>query len=59
MAFIDIIKEKARSSVKRIVLPESEDERTIRAAAKALEEKLADIILIGDEAVVKADAEKC
>ncbi|HAE16394.1 MAG: phosphate acetyltransferase [Solobacterium sp.] len=58
MAFIDIIKEKARSSTKRIVLPESEDERTIRAAAKALEEKLADIILIGDENTVKADAEK-
>lgn len=58
MSFIDGIKEKARSEVKTIVLPESEDERTLRATAKVLEEKTANIVLIGDEAVIKADAEK-
>ena len=58
MSFIDGIKERAKKDIKTIVLPESEDERTLRAAAKILEEKTANIILIGDEATVKADAEK-
>ena len=58
MSFIDGIKERARQDIKTIVLPESEDERTLRAAAKILEEKTANLILIGDEATVKADAEK-
>ena len=58
MSFIDGIKERAKKDIKTIVLPESEDERTLRATAKILEEKTANIILIGDETVVKADAEK-
>jgi len=58
MSFIDGIKERAKQDIKTIVLPESEDERTLRATAKILEEKTANIILIGDEATVKADAEK-
>ena len=58
MAFIDGIKEKAKKDLKTIVLPESEDERTIRAAAKVLEEGTARIILIGPEDIIKADAEK-
>lgn len=58
MSFIDGIKERAKKDIKTIVLPESEDERTLRAAAKILEEKTANLILIGDEATVKADAEK-
>ena len=52
------LKEKAKKLNKTIILPESEDERTLRAAAKILEEKTANLILIGDEATVKADAEK-
>lgn len=58
MSFIDKIKNQARANLKTIILPESEDERVIRAAAKVLEEKLANIILIGDENTVKADAAK-
>lgn len=58
MSFIDGIKERAKKDIKTIVLPESEDERTLRAAAKILEEKTANLILIGDKATVKADAEK-
>ena len=58
MSFIDGIKERAKQDIKTIVLPESEDERTLRAAAKILEEKTANLILIGDEATVKADAKK-
>ena len=58
MSFIDGIKERAKQDIKTIVLPESEDERTLRAAAKILEEKTANLILIGEEAMIKADAEK-
>ena len=58
MAFIDGIKEKARSNVKTIVLPEAEDERTIRAAAEAISDGLAKIILLGNEEQILADAQK-
>lgn len=58
MSFIDGIKERAKQDIKTIVLPESEDERTLRAAAMILEEKTANLILIGEEATIKADAEK-
>ncbi len=49
MAFIDDIKEKARKDKKTIVLPESTDRRTLIAAAKILEEDIADLIMVGDE----------
>ena len=41
------MKEKARSNKKTIVLPETEDKRTIAATAKILEEGTADLVLIG------------
>ncbi len=41
------IHERARALQKTIVLPESEDERTLRAAADAMKRQLARIILIG------------
>lgn len=48
MGFIDIIKERARKNKKKIVLPETEDVRIIKAAAKVIKEDIADLILIGD-----------
>jgi phosphate acetyltransferase len=48
MAFIDEIKAKAKANKKVIVLPESEDERTYRAAAAVLAEDIADIVIIGN-----------
>lgn len=48
MNFIDKIKERARKNKKRIVLPETEDVRTIQAAASIIKEDIADLILIGD-----------
>ena len=48
MNFIEEIKNKARQDVKRIVLPEASDIRTIKAAATALDERYADIVLLGD-----------
>lgn len=49
MNFIDKIKERARKNKKRIVLPETEDVRTIQAAASIIKEDIADLILVGDK----------
>lgn len=58
MAFIDKIKERAKSSKKTIVLPESEDMRTLEATDTILKENIANIILLGDEEKIAADAKK-
>lgn len=58
MAFIDGIKEKAKQNVKTIILPESEDIRVLEGASKALREKYANIILIGDEKEVNERAKQ-
>ena len=44
MGFIDVIKDRARANVKTIVLPETEDKRTLEAADKILKEGLAKLI---------------
>ncbi|MCM1134843.1 MAG: phosphate acetyltransferase [Clostridium sp.] len=49
MSYIDVIKEKARMDKKTIVLPETTDKRTLIAAANIVKERIADIIMIGDE----------
>ncbi len=49
MGFIDEIKAKAKSNVKTIVLPETEDARTYEAAEKILKEGTAKLVLIGSE----------
>lgn len=56
LAFQADLIERARSNRKRIVLPEPEDDRVLKAAAEVLERKIADIILVGDEATVRARA---
>ena len=56
MSFIEGIKEKAAADLKTIVLPESEDERVIRAAAMVMAEKTANIVLLGEEATIYAEA---
>jgi len=58
MNLIDSIIARAKSNKQRIVLPEAEEERTLRAADRVLGDDLADIILIGDEKEIMADAEK-
>lgn len=58
MAFIDTIIEKAKSDIKTIVLPESYEERNLKAASIALKEKIAKIVLIGKEDEIKKEAEK-
>jgi phosphate acetyltransferase len=56
MNLIDQIKENARKSVQRIVLPEGLEPRTLEAADVAIGEGLASIILIGNPATIKAEA---
>jgi len=59
MGLIESIKENARKELKTIVLPESEDERVLQATQKVLEEKTANVVLIGNEEQIKADAKAC
>ena len=58
MSLIESIIARAQANRQRIVLPEAEEERTLCAADRALADKLADIILIGNPAKVQALAEK-
>ena len=47
--FIEKIKDRARTDIKTIVLPETNDKRTIIAAAQVLKEGIANLILVGDQ----------
>lgn len=57
MGIISEIKKKARSSFQTVVLPESYDERTLLAAEKVVNQKLARPVILGDPARIQADAE--
>ncbi len=57
MAFIDVIKERAKADKKTIVLPESMDRRTFEAAAEILKEGLANLVIIGTPEEVAANSE--
>ncbi|MFN3707547.1 phosphate acetyltransferase [Microcella sp.] len=48
--------ERARSERKRIVLPEGNDDRVLRAAATLLKRSVCDITILGDEVDVRARA---
>lgn len=54
MSFIEDVKQKVKANKKTIVLPETSDIRTLQATHKILQESFADIILLGDEAQIKA-----
>ena len=54
MGFIDEIKARAKADKKTIILPETEDESTYKAAEAVLKEGIADLTLIGN----KEDIEK-
>ena len=58
MDLLQQIVARAKANKQRIVLPEAEEERTLRAADRVLADELADIILIGNPESIKADAEK-
>ncbi|MGV9413801.1 phosphate acetyltransferase [Nocardia sp. NPDC003693] len=48
--------ERARNDRKRIVLPEGDDDRILRAAGRVLQRKIADLTILGDEAAVRGRA---
>jgi phosphate acetyltransferase len=56
MTLLQSIHDRAKSNPKRIVLPESTDERTLEAAEIALATGLAKIVLIGKESEIMAMA---
>jgi len=53
----DIVR-RAQANRQRIVLPEGTEERTLKAANRLLEDKVADIILIGNPSEIKQLADK-
>ncbi|RCX12998.1 phosphotransacetylase [Anaerobacterium chartisolvens] len=53
MDFLEQICERAKANIKTIVLPESEDIRTIKAAAMVQQRGTANIILVGNESEIK------
>ncbi|MBO4314679.1 MAG: phosphate acetyltransferase [Prevotella sp.] len=58
MDLLQQIVARAKSNKQRIVLPEATEERTLRAADWATADDIADIILIGNPAEIKAKAEE-
>ena len=56
--FLENVKAKAAADKKRIVFPEAEEERTIKAADVILGEGFADLILIGNPAVIDEQIKK-
>ena len=58
MDLINEIVERAKASRQRIVLPEGTEERTLTAADRVLAEGVADLIILGNPAEIKAVAAK-
>ena len=56
MGFVELLKKRAKENIKTIVLPETEDMRTLEATDKILKEGVAKIVLIGNEETIKAKA---
>lgn len=58
MELLNQIKEKARTRNKTIILPESHDERVLKAAEILTKEKICKVITLGNPAKVNEDAKK-
>ena len=54
MSFLDKVKQRAKSQIKTIVLPEALDPRMLQATETILKEGLANIILVGNSDEIKA-----
>lgn len=53
MDFLEAIISRAKQSKKTIVLPESNDIRTLQAAVEIMNQQIANLILVGDESEIK------
>ena len=58
MTFIEEVKQRARQEIKTIVLPEAEDMRILEATQMVLEEKYANIILVGNKQKIEKKAKE-
>ena len=56
MSFVSDLAARAKQEPQRIVLPEGTEERTLTAADRVLAEGVANLILLGDETEIKAEA---
>ncbi len=50
------LQDRARSDRKRIVLPEGDDDRILKAAGRLLQRSVTDLTILGDESAVRARA---
>ncbi len=58
MSFIEEIKQRAKSNIKTIVLPESEDIRVLQATEIINREGFANVVLIGNEEQIRKKADE-
>jgi len=58
MDILNRVKTRARENPQHVVLSEGEDDRTLRAAEKILDEKLARLTIIGEEAAIRSRAKE-
>lgn len=58
MDFVSQMKELAKSDLKKIVLPEGNEERNLKAAEIIHNEKIADVILVGSRNEIEENAKK-
>ena len=56
MSFLGQVRKKALQANRRIVLPETSDERVIRAASLILKENLAQVVLVGNQEAIMNSA---
>ncbi len=58
IVFLNGLLEKARSLKKRIVMPEGDEERTLKAVARVLHDGVAEVILLGDPKIIMDKANR-
>ena len=58
MSFIDDVKQRARTNIKTIALPEATDKRVLEAANKITREGFAKVILIGNKILIEKKAKE-
>ena len=56
MGLIQNIRKRASGKIKRIIFPESEDIRVLKAASELISQSLTDVILVGDEEAIRESA---
>jgi len=59
MTFLDQVKQRAKSKLKTIVLPEALDQRTLEATQQILDEGLSKVILVGNQRAIEKAAAEC